>query len=244
MIEFSGRVLLLDIEGTTSSIDFVHETLMPFAADNVEPYLRSNWHLDETQAAISQIARDAGHPIRESFFASVTDAGEQIEVVLKVFDRLMAIDSKATGLKQLQGILWRSGYESGELRSHVYPEVPATLRAWSRKGRDIRIYSSGSIEAQKLFFSHSVAGDLSKCFRDHYDTTIGPKRATASYVAIADLVGCKPAEILFVSDVVEELDAAYSAGLATALSVRPGNAPVKDGHRHAAIGRLDEIAWR
>jgi enolase-phosphatase E1 len=136
----------------------------------------------------------------------------------------MDADAKATGLKQLQGLIWRSGFESGELLAHVYDDVPPALTAWNAAGVDVRIYSSGSVEAQRLFFGHTIAGDLLLRFRGHYDTTTGPKRDAASYCKIAQQFALEPSEILFLSDVVAELDAARAAGMATGLVIRPGNA--------------------
>ena len=148
---------------------------------------------------------------------------------------------KATGLKQLQGLIWKAGFESGELQAHVYDDVPRALTAWNEAGIDVRIYSSGSIAAQKLFFGHTIVGNLLHCFRGHYDTTIGPKKEAASYEQIAAAFRLPAPEILFISDVVAELDAAKSVGLQTAMSIRPGNAAVAPSHGHVEIESFAEV---
>ena len=128
------------------------------------------------------------------------------------------------------------------MRAHVYDETPAALARWHDAGLDLRIYSSGSVQAQHLFFGHTVAGNLLSYFSGHYDTKVGGKKEAASYTAIIDDWGVPAAETLFVSDVVAELDAARDAGLQTALSVRPGNAAVDDAHGHAAVESFDELS--
>ena len=159
-------------------------------------------------------------------------------------------DVKATGLKQIQGLIWRAGFESGELRAHVYADVPGALRRWRTSGLELRVYSSGSIAAQRLFFRHTIEGDMLSQFQAHYDTTIGSKRAQASYEAIVDDTGRPASEILFVSDVIEELNAARAAGLQTILSQRPGNPGFASNDGHPPIRSFDEIdvvlcpAWR
>jgi len=150
-------------------------------------------------------------------------------------------DVKATGLKQLQGLIWEAGFTSGELKAHVYDDVPPALSAWNQAGLDLRVYSSGSVQAQKLFFGHTIAGNLLPLFRGHYDTTTGPKKQSSSYTAIAAAFALPPQEILFLSDVPAELEAAKEAGLQTALVLRPGNAAVKPGHGHQEIGSFAEI---
>lgn len=150
-------------------------------------------------------------------------------------------DVKDTALKELQGMIWRSGFESGELVAHVFDDVPPALAAWTDSGLDVRIYSSGSIEAQKLFFGHTAAGDLTAYLRGHYDTTTGPKREAASYTQIAADMRLAPRQILFVSDVGAELDAARAAGMATALAIRPGNREAGGIMEHEPVDSFAEI---
>ncbi len=223
LLEFAGRGLLLDIEGTTSAIAYVYDVMFPFARHGLKAYL--DQHGDEAALAPvqEQIARDAGAESLAAFAAGSDPKQAILEEVL----RLMDGDIKATGLKQLQGLIWQAGFESGELRAHVFEDVAPALRAWQDAGRDVRIYSSGSLHAQRLFFGHSEAGNLSACFSGNYDTTTGPKREASSYTAIAADWGLASGEILFLSDIVAELEAARTAGMATALLLRPGNPPAE-----------------
>lgn len=239
------RGILLDIEGTTSSVSFVYDVMFPFVRRELSRYLETNWAAPELSAACDQIACDAGH---ESFTAwcQASGAGDeqsQRSLVVAEVTRLMDGDVKATGLKHLQGLIWESGFRSGELQAHVYEDVPPALRRWKEAGIDTRIYSSGSIQAQKLFFGHTVAGDLLPLLAGHYDTTTGPKKDAGSYRKIAHEFDLPAQAMLFLSDVVAELDAARTAGLQTALALRPGNAPALSDHGHREIRSFDEVRW-
>ena len=225
------RGVLLDVEGTTSSVAFVYEVLFPYARRELTDFLRRRWNDADVRRACERIARDAG--------VEATPEGVQTEAI-----RLMDSDVKATGLKELQGLIWQEGYAAGRLRSHIYPDVPPALRRWSGAGLDLRIFSSGSVAAQKVFFAHTDAGDLLGLFRGHYDTTTGPKRDAESYRRIAADMKLPPSAILFLSDVKQELDAAAAAGMRTGLVVRPGNAPVTAGHGHPVVtdfGQVDPL---
>jgi enolase-phosphatase E1 len=217
VIVFDGRAILLDVEGTTSSIAFVYDVLFAHAKQQVADFLLAHMAEPAVRAAAVGIATGAGLPPEDAD----TPAGVA-RVALAAID-LMNRDVKDTSLKALQGMIWRSGFESGAIVAHVFDDVPPALAAWSESGLDVRIYSSGSIEAQRLFFGHTQAGDLTPHLRGHYDTTTGPKREPASYAAIAADMECEPRQILFVSDIGAELDAARRAGMATALAIRPGN---------------------
>jgi len=153
---------------------------------------------------------------------------------LEYIDWLMDHDRKSTALKSLQGKIWKTGFESGELKGELFADVPAALKRWSEHAR-VAIYSSGSVEAQQLLFRYSTFGDLSSLIAAHFDTRTGPKREAASYAAIAASLGVVPGGVLFFSDVVPELDAAREAGCQTRLVVRPGNAPVSDPNGHAVV---------
>jgi enolase-phosphatase E1 len=241
MIDFAGRGILLDVEGTTSSVAFVAEVLFPYARRELAVWLEHHWDEPATARACELIARDAG----ANSLAAWVGAGEMPEdtrrrVVAEAY-RLMDADAKATGLKELQGLIWQQGYARGELRSHVYPDVSPALRRWAERGLDVRIFSSGSVAAQRVFFAHTEAGDLLGLLRGHYDTTLGPKRDPDSYRHIAADMALNPSQILFLSDVVAELDAAAAAGLNTGLAVRPGNAPAPAGQPHPAVGDFGEV---
>jgi enolase-phosphatase E1 len=233
---------VLDVEGTTSSVRFVYDVLFPYARQELAAFLAAHWDEADVMHARELIARDAGAP---SFAAraggEVGEAGRR-RVIAEV-ERLMDADAKATGLKELQGLIWRTGFESGLLRAHVYADVPPALAAWTTAGKDVRIYSSGSVAAQRLFFGHTEAGDLTRFLRGHYDTTTGPKREPASYAKIVGDMGLPAERVLFLSDVTAELDAARTAGLQTCLVVRPGNAPAPAEHGHAVVTDFGQVVW-
>lgn len=234
MIIFSGQSILLDVEGTTSSIDFVYDVLFAYAKKHIAEYLQTHAS-DPTVSGIAQaLGQEAG------FAADICDSEGCTRVVLAAID-LMNKDVKSTPLKSLQGRIWKSGFQSGQLVSHVFDDVPPSLAIWSTSGIDIRIYSSGSIEAQKLFFSHTTAGDLTKHLRGHYDTTTGPKREKESYQKIANDIGINPENILFLSDVGAELDAARAAGMATGATIRPGNKPLESIYDHDQIETFSDV---
>jgi len=217
VIVFGGRGIVLDVEGTTSSISFVYDVLFAFAKERLADFLAAGRDDPAVRAAAGALAAETG--VADPDLDDPAGLGRVALAAVSMIDR----DVKSTPLKALQGMLWRGGFESGALVSHVFDDVPAALAQWADAGLDVRIYSSGSIEAQRLFFAHTAHGDLTPHLRGHYDTTTGPKREAASYRAIAADMGLAPREILFVSDVGAELDAARQAGMATALAVRPGN---------------------
>jgi enolase-phosphatase E1 len=235
VIVFGGRGILLDVEGTTSSISFVYDVLFAFARQHVGDFLLQHRLDPAVQAAAVALAAEAG-----AVDATLADPDGVTRLALAAID-LMNRDVKSTPLKSLQGMIWRSGFDSGELVSHVFDDVPEALAQWADSGLDVRIYSSGSNEAQKLFFSHTAAGDLTPYIRGHYDTTTGPKREAASYRAIAAAMEMEPREILFISDVGEELDAARQAGMATALAIRPGNREPGGRLEHEPLESFAEI---
>ncbi len=210
--------VLTDIEGTTTPISFVKETLFPYARRALDGFLADHGQEPEVSACLTETRRLAA-------------PGEDAPAALR---RWMDEDAKVTPLKTLQGLIWRQGFLDGRLRGHLWPDVAPSLRAWSRAGIGLHVYSSGSVAAQKLLFGHSDAGDLSPLFGGFFDTEVGGKREAASYGAIARGLHLSPAEILFLSDVAEELDAASTAGLATCQLVREadGTQPC-DRHRQA-----------
>ncbi|QDU55372.1 acireductone synthase [Aeoliella mucimassa] len=225
------RGILLDVEGTTSMVSYVYDVMFPFARRGLGEYLDTNWDSDALTEVRQQVASDA-----KSTALGCDRQAFEAEIV-----RLMDADIKATGLKQLQGLVWQAGFASGELVAHVFDDVPPAFEQWKSQGIDLRVYSSGSAHAQRLFFAHSKAGNLLGYFSGHYDTTIGPKREAESYERIAKDWELAPGEILFLSDVVAELDAAREAGMQTGLCLRPGNAEVEPGHGHAELQTFAEV---
>jgi len=223
--------VLTDIEGTTTPISFVHDVLFPYARQRLDAAFASGDLC--FAAAIAQLAIE--------YAAEVEEARPEFGNGAPYAHWLMDRDRKSTGLKMLQGVLWQDGYQSGELKAQVWEDVAHALRRWQARGVRLRIFSSGSVLAQKLLFGHSDQGDLLAFFEGFHDTTTGPKQVAASYVAIAEAFALPPSEILFLSDVVGELDAAREAGMATGLLLRPGNAPAEP-NGHPAYGSFDEIA--
>ena len=238
MYSIQAQGILLDIEGTTSSISFVYDEMFPYVRDTLNSFLSENWGTPALLAAIDKLAVDVDQDPK-TWLSGTAEQDQQ--TVAKAVIGLMDADVKATGLKELQGMIWKSGFETGQLVAHLFDDVAECIQAWEVSGIDVRIYSSGSIAAQKLFFGHSVAGDFLDQFNGHYDTTIGSKREAESYRTISQKFDCEPGQIVFISDVVEELTAAKEAGLQTVLSVRPGNKPVPDDHGYLAIKSFAEL---
>lgn len=236
MIVFSGQVILLDVEGTTSSIDFVYDVLFGYAKEHVAAFLQTHLDDDEIYKITQALAQETG------IDADIRDSNGCTQIVLAAID-LMNKDVKSTPLKALQGRIWKTGFQSGQLVSHVFDDVPSSLADWSTSGIDIRIYSSGSIDAQKLFFRHTAAGDLTTHLRGHYDTTTGPKREQESYLKISNDIGVKPEHILFLSDIGAELDAARAVGMATGATMRPGNRPFESIYDHEYIQSFTDVTF-
>lgn len=235
MIRLSGALVLLDIEGTVSPLAYVHKVMFPFARTQAPGFLERRGTEPVVRAAVqTMFAENRTEP---AVAGGAWPLAETVALVNELMDR----DAKQTGLKQLQGLIWEEGFASGALKSELFADVPPALAHWVAQGRQVRIFSSGSVHAQKLFFRHTTAGDLSRYLTGHYDTTTGPKRVTASYEAIARLAGVTPADVLYISDVTAELDAARAGGCATALALRPGNAP-NPPHTHPELHSFDEIA--
>lgn len=216
--------ILMDIEGTTSAIAFVKETLFPFAEAELDAFLDAH----EEEPDVAAVMAEVGHIARE----------QDPRSTLRIW---MAEDAKVTPLKTLQGLIWRAGYLDGRLKGHLWPDVAPCLRAWSRAGLRLAVYSSGSVEAQKLLFGHSVAGDLTPLFDGLFDTKVGGKRDQASYAAIAAGLHLPAAEVLFLSDVAEELDAAAAAGMRTCQLVRPADGTHPCG-RHPEAADFPAVA--
>ncbi len=199
----SVKAILTDIEGTTSSIAFVYEVLFPYAQQHIPDYVRACAQ-QNPQAPLLQAVRDEAQ-----------EPEADAERVIAILLQWMAKDVKATSLKSLQGLVWQQGYESGEIKGHVYPDAVKALQAWQQQGYPLYVYSSGSVQAQKLIFGYSVAGDLTPLFCGYFDTTSGPKRESTSYARIAQTLDIPAEQILFLSDVREELDAARTSGMRT-----------------------------
>ncbi len=240
----SVRGILLDIEGTTTPLDFVYEVLFPFARAHVKEYLRQNLHSEELSHDLVKLREEHAADVTQKLFPpswrdEPVDA--RINSIVAYVLWLMDRDRKSTALKSLQGKIWQQGYLTGKLKGRVFPDVPPALDRWYKLKLDVRTFSSGSVLAQKLLFSHTGAGDLTKFLRGYFDTTVGPKTSKESYRQIATELGRPVSAVLFISDVTLELDAAKSAGMQTFLCVRPGNRPQPPTHGHGIIHSFSEI---
>ena len=226
------RGILLDIEGTTTPIAFVHEVLFSYARQHVRDYLTKHFNDEDVRADIRLLRDEEGS---EKFDT------DNIESVVTHINRLIDLDRKSTGLKSLQGKIWHEGYSDGTIRAPVFADVAPAVARWRVAGLTVSIFSSGSVLAQQLLFAHTEAGDLTPFISHYFDTSVGKKGEPESYRLIADQVGIQPGEILFVSDVVTEVAAAREAGMKTALSIRPGNQPQDSREEYPIIHNFDEI---
>ena len=230
------RAVLLDIEGTTTPLAFVEEVLFPYARERLEEAAARAAEDPELAAAIGRLRAEHEAERRQGGAGDLPDFGDGAPYARY----LMAADRKSTGLKELQGLIWRRGYEDGSLEGQLFPDVPEALAGWRRDGVRLRIYSSGSVLAQELLFGHTPHGDLTPFLEGFHDTRTGPKKEPESYRRIAADMDLPPEAILFLSDSVEELDAAREAGLRTALAVRPGNRPAR-ASSHPRYGSFTEL---
>jgi enolase-phosphatase E1 len=227
----NARAILLDIEGTTTPIAFVHEVLFSYARTHARDFLATD--SPEVRADVALL--------REEQAVDVSKGHQPPDSIADYVEWLIERDRKSTGLKSLQGKIWRQGYVDGFLKSQVYPDVAPALERWRRQGLSINIFSSGSVLAQQLLFAHTEAGDLTKFIDNYFDTNVGKKGEAESYRRIAEALQLRADEVMFISDVVAELDAATEAGMQTLLSIRPGNPPQNDADRYQAIHDFNQI---
>jgi enolase-phosphatase E1 len=225
------RAILLDIEGTTTPIAFVHEVLFSYARDHVKEFLANN--TDEVRADIARL--------REEQATDVSNGEQPPPEIDAYVEWLIARDRKSTGLKSLQGKIWRRGYLDGSLQSQVYEDVAPAFARWRGSGLSVNIFSSGSVLAQQLLFAHTNAGDLTKYIDQYFDTNVGKKGEAESYRKIAEALGLPADEVLFISDIVAELYAASAAGMQTLLSLRPGNQPQQHAEKYRAVDNLSHV---
>ena len=227
------RIILTDIEGTTSSISFVKNVLFPYARAALPGFVATHGQQPAVRRWLDAVATEIA--------ASTCDDA----VIVETLQGWIDADRKHTALKALQGMIWEAGYRNGDYTAHLYPEVADVLRRWHAAGLPLYVYSSGSVAAQKLFFGFSDAGDLGTLFAGHFDTEIGGKREADSYRRITAAIEAQPADIMFLSDVVEELDAAREAGLQTVLLDRREDYPTpREGEAangHARVTDFTQI---
>lgn len=211
------RAIVTDIEGTTSSLSFVKEVLFPYARQHIGEFVLRQSAQPEIRAQLENVSKAAGRALSDE---------EAVAQLVRWIDE----DRKITPLKTLQGMIWETGYRNGDFQGHVYDDAVQQLRAWKDLGISLYVFSSGSVHAQKLLFGYSTFGDLTPLFSGYFDTTIGAKRETAAYRHIVQNIGCPAVDILFLSDIREELDAAQMEGLRTCWLVREGAIPATTAH--------------
>ncbi|TCV98877.1 acireductone synthase [Biostraticola tofi] len=220
------RAIVTDIEGTTSDIRFVHQVLFPYARERLSDWIRAHHAAPEVSAALTALRHELGEPAAD------------IDRLTAALYQFMDEDRKSTALKSLQGMIWRSGYRNGDFLGHLYPDVANSLTQWHQQGIKLYVYSSGSEEAQRLLFGNSNAGDLTRLFSGYFDTRIGAKRDVSAYRTIGERLALAPDEILFLSDIRQELDAARQAGWRTCQLVRDQADPQR---QHPQVNRFDQI---
>jgi enolase-phosphatase E1 len=227
------RAVLTDIEGTTSSLSFVKDVLFPYARARMAGFVQEQAREPRVAALLDAVRREAGNP----------DLSQ--EDVIGQLVTWIDEDRKITPLKALQGMIWERGYRDGDLHGHIHADAEQALRGWRARGVGLYVYSSGSVQAQKLLFAHTGFGDLTPLFDGYFDTTVGGKRESASYRAIAEEIGIPPGEILFLSDSEGELDAAAAAGYRTVWLVREGKPDGQAAHPQvrdfSELGSLAEV---
>lgn len=255
----SIRHILLDIEGTTCPVSYVSEVLFPYAAREVGAYLvrhsrdrdirellielQTSWEQEEDPEA-SRLLQESGitgkaKQAQPDLDAS-TDSAEESTRLLPYIHWLIRKDRKLTAWKDLQGRIWHEGYNRGELRATLFPDVAVTLQRWKRMGLDLSVYSSGSVAAQQLLYAHSESGDLRSLFSHWFDTRVGPKQEAGSYRDIVEILDCAPKQVLFISDSTAELSAADTSGLRVIFSDRPGN-PERNSKGFDSIQSLEQL---
>ncbi len=219
------KAILTDVEGTTSSIAFVKERLFPYARAHMGEFVRAHADEHEVAKALDEVRSVVGEPL-------------ELEALIKQLLRWIDEDEKITALKSLQGMIWAAGYKKGDFTGHVYEDAARSLRSWQERGVKLYVFSSGSVQAQRLIFGYSDFGDLTPLFSGYFDTTMGNKRDVDAYVKIAEQIGLPEEEILFLSDTVEELDAAFTAGMQTLQLIRDDSVNVS---HHHSISSFDQV---
>ncbi len=219
------KAIVTDIEGTTSSLAFVKDVLFPYAREHLPDFVRKH----QNDAKVATLMEDA-----RSLAGAELDNEQLITQFIDWIDR----DQKITPLKSLQGLIWDAGYRQGDFNGHIYEDAARNLKKWKEAGYALYVYSSGSVHAQKLLFGHTEYGDLTPLFAGFFDTRVGAKQETDSYRAIAGEIGLPAEEILFLSDIAAELDAAREAGMKTCQLLREN---AKDCKKHPKAGDFAEI---
>lgn len=222
------KAIVTDIEGTTSSISFVKDVLFPYAADHMQSFIEQNMEDPDVSKHLDSLSQEQG--------IDRQDTAALIQQLLTWINE----DVKATPLKALQGLIWETGYKNGDYKAHMYDDATHQLKAWHGAGIPLYVYSSGSVYAQKLFFGYSETGNLLPLFDGHFDTNIGQKQETESYKAIQLFLDIPVNDLLFLSDIEAELDAAKTAGYQTCHVIRDKSIEL-DTSGHSAVRSFDDI---
>lgn len=248
MISFHGiRHVLLDIEGTTCPVNFVNEVLFPYASAQMLSFLRAHQSEEPIQKILGEVQSAMAHGSAQQmgtgreFTANWQDQPEPcLDTIASYLEGLIQTDQKMTALKDLQGMIWEEGYQRGDLVAPLFPDVADALHRWHADGIQLSVYSSGSIQAQKLLYANTAWGDLSHLFDHWFDTHTGPKSDPSSYIEIVRVLRVRAEDLLFISDSIAELNAAQQAEIPTLFSLRPGN-PQQDSGSHAIITDYKEL---
>jgi enolase-phosphatase E1 len=222
------KAIVTDIEGTTSSLSFVKETLFPYARDHLSDFIRDNLENQQVKTLLKDACKEIG-------------ADMNTDQLIVFFQQWMEEDKKVTPLKSLQGLIWEDGYYQGAFKGHIYQDAVENFKAWKAQGLDLYIYSSGSVFAQRLLFSHTDYGDLTPLFSGYFDTHIGGKKEKLSYLRIAEQINVLPHDLIFLSDIKEELDAARLAGYETVWLCR--DSQLDENADHQQVSSFDEILF-
>ena len=238
------NIILLDIEGTTTPIDFVYKTLFPYASAKIESFLREHFREQEIMSLVEQLHRQYQNDKEEQLQPPpwIDESHEsELRSAVAYCQWLTSKDIKYTSLKSLQGKIWEEGYNKGDLCGIVYPDVPPAFERWRQQKRQICIYSSGSVLAQQLLFRTVVSGDLTPYIAAFFDTRVGSKTETESYRKIAESLACNPSNVLFISDTVKEIKAAHEAGMQSILCDRDLKASQLSEANMVIIRSFDEV---
>jgi enolase-phosphatase E1 len=222
------KAIVTDIEGTTSSILFVKDVLFPYARANLADYVRNHADDPQVKPLLEDVCKEVGSNL-------------STEQIIAQLIQWIDEDKKVTPLKSLQGLIWEAGYRQGDFKGHLYSDAAANLKAWKNEGLDLYIYSSGSVYAQKLLFAHTEYGDLTPLFSGYFDTHIGGKKEKESYGNIAEQLAIPANQLLFLSDIKEELDAAKAAGFETIWLTRDSALDPQAEHRQ--VNSFDQISF-
>jgi enolase-phosphatase E1 len=220
------KAVVTDIEGTTSSLSFVKDVLFPYSRQRMGEFIRQHGADPKVRELVNAVCETVG--------SALTD-----EQVITQLEHWIDEDKKITPLKALQGMIWEAGYRNGDFKGHIYEDAVHNLRKWRERGLDLYVFSSGSVYAQKLLFGHTEFGDLTSLFSGYFDTNVGSKSDVSAYKKITETIGFQAQEILFLSDIEQELDAAQQAGMQVVQLVR--DSAIEKRAKYQTVASFDDI---